>query len=153
VYEREVVAPPPEDYVWREEVIDRLNSLRTAVVLIGILAVAALGVALYALLTQEEEGDARRGASAAEVNNLRDRVEQLEEDLGRVPTRGVVNQLSRSVDSVDERVTKLEDSVSSQASSAQAVESLQGDVQQLSDTVDQLDQRVQTLEQQQASTP
>lgn len=152
-YERELVAPVPDDYVWREEVIDRLNSLRTAVILIGILAVAALGVALWALLTQEEEGDARRGASVSDVRNLRDRVDRLEQNLDQAPARDAVNQLSRTVDSLDERVTKVGDSVASQGSSAQAVEGLQGNVQQLSDAVEQLDQRVQAVEQQQATSP
>ena len=153
MYEREVVAAAPEDYIWREQVLDRLNSLRTAVVLIGILAVAGLGVGLWALLTKEEESDARRGASASEVRNLSDRVDQVEQDVQRAPTRGALTQLSRSVDSLDERVTKLEDSVGAQQSTAQAVEGLQSDMQQLSDAVDQLDQRVQTLEQQPSTTP
>jgi outer membrane murein-binding lipoprotein Lpp len=149
-YEREVVATASDDYVWREEVIDRLGSLRTAVVLIGILAVAALGVALWALLTQEEEGDARRGASLGQVRDLNDRVDQLEQDLDRTPSRDAVSQLSKSVDSLDERVATLEDSVDAQGSSEQAVADVQGDVQQLSDAIEQLDQRVQAVE---ASSP
>jgi methyl-accepting chemotaxis protein len=152
-HEREVVATARDDYVWREEVIDRLNSLRAAVVLLGIVAVAALGVALWALLTQEEEGDARRGASVGEVRDLRDRVAQLEEELDRAPSRDAVSQLSDSVDSIDDRVGTLEDSVDAQGSTAQAIEDVQADVQQLGDAIDQLDERVQAIEEQQPSSP
>ena len=155
-YEREVAVAANDDYVWREEVVDRLNSLRAAVVLLGILAVAALGVALWALLTQEEESDARRGASAAEVRSLEQRVEDLEQDLDGAASRDEVSQLSDTVEALDERVTTVEDRVEAQgdrASSEQAVEDLQGDVQQLADAVEQLDQRVDEVEEQQATSP
>jgi hypothetical protein len=78
-YEREVVVA--DDYAWREEMLDRLSSLRTAVVLLGVLAVAALGVALYALLTQEEEGDVRR---QGDIQQLGDAVQQLDERVQAV---------------------------------------------------------------------
>ena len=151
-YEREVTVAP-DDYVWREEVIDRLNSLRTAVVLLGIVAVAALGIALWALLTQEEEGDARRGASVSQVRDLEQRVDNLEQELDNVPSRGAVSQLSDSVDSLDERVSSLEDEGGDASATQQAIEDLQGDIQQLSDSVQQLDERVQAVEEQQSTSP
>jgi outer membrane murein-binding lipoprotein Lpp len=161
-YEREV-AVTGDDLVWREELIDRLNSLRNAVVLLGILAVAALGIALWALLTQEEESDARRGASVDRVRDLEDRVEELEQDVERAPSRDALSQLSENVESLDERVGALEDRVERQGAggaSEQAVEDLQGDVQQvgdaveqLGDAIEQLDQRVGAVEEQQAGSP
>jgi hypothetical protein len=159
VYEREVAVAASDDLVWREEVIDRLNSLRTAMVLVGVLAVAALGVALWALLTQEEESDARRGASVDRVRDLEERVDALEQDVERAPSRGALSQLSDSVESLDERVGAVEDRVARQGAggaSEQAVEDLQGDVaqvgegvEQLGDAVEQLDRRVDAVEQQQ----
>jgi methyl-accepting chemotaxis protein len=149
-YEREV-AVTGDDLVWREELIDRLNSLRNAVVLLGILAVAALGIALWALLTQEEESDARRGASVDRVRDLEERVEGLERDIERAPSRDALSQLSETAESLDERVGAVEDSVERQGAgggaSEQAVEDLQGDVQQLGDAVEQLGDAVEQLDQ------
>jgi predicted nucleic acid-binding Zn-ribbon protein len=144
-------------------VLDRLNSLRAAMVLLGIVAVAALAVALWALLTQEEESDARRGASVQRVTDLEERVEALEQDVERASPRDAVSQLSENVESLDERIGAVEDRVEQQGdggASAQAVEDLQGDVQQLGDAVEQLgdaveqlDERVQAVEQQQEGSP
>jgi len=162
-YEREVAVTARDDLVWREELLDRLNSLRTAVVLLGIVAVAALGVALWALLTQEEESDARRGASVEQLRDLEERVEELEQDVDQAAPRDALSELSESVESLDERVGTLEDRVEQQGdggASEQAVEDLQGDVQQLGDAVEQLgdaleelDQRVEAVEQQQGASP
>jgi predicted RNase H-like nuclease (RuvC/YqgF family) len=161
-YEREATYTARDDLVWREELLDRLNSLRSAVVLLGIVAVAALGVALWALLTQEEESDARRGASVERVADLEDRVEELEQDVQQASASDELSQLSESVESLDERIGALEDRVEQQSGGAseQAVEDLQGDVQQLGDAVEQLgdaveqlDQRVEALEQQQGASP
>jgi len=149
-YEREVAVTAGDDLVWREEIVDRLNSLRTAVVLLGILAVAALGIALWALFTQEEESDARPGASAEQVRDLEERVDELELDIERAPSRDALSQLSETVESLDERVGAVEDRVERQGArgaSEQAVENLQGDVQQLGDAVEQLDDAVEQLDQ------
>lgn len=159
-YEREVAVTTEADLVWREEVLDRLNSLRNAMVLLGLVAVAALGIALWALLTQEEEGDARRGASVERVSDLEERVDELEQDVERASSRDAVSQLSENVEALDERVGALEERVEGSGASEQAVEDLQGDVQQvgdaveqLGDAVEQLDQRVAALEQQQEASP
>jgi predicted nuclease with TOPRIM domain len=150
-YEREVAVTTGDDLVWREEIIDRLNSLRAAVVLLGILAVAALGVALWALLGEEEQGDGRRGASPDRVRDLEQRVQELEQDIERAPSRDAVSQLSDTVESLDERVGAIEGQDA--GASEQAVEDLQGDVQQLGDAVEQLDQRLAAVEEQQAASP
>jgi methyl-accepting chemotaxis protein len=162
-YEREVAVTAGDDLVWREEVLDRLSSLRLAVVLLGIVAVAALGVALWALLTQEEESDAQRGASVERVADLEERVDELEQDVEQAPSGDELLELSDSVESLDERVGAIEDRVERQGdggASEQAVEDLQGDVQQLGvaveqlgDAVEDLDQRVEAIEQQQGTSP
>src|SRR5918994_2943954 len=61
--EREVVTSTGLDPTGTEEILGRLRSLRTAVTMVAVLAVLALGPGVWALLTQEEEGDARQGAS------------------------------------------------------------------------------------------
>jgi outer membrane murein-binding lipoprotein Lpp len=156
-YEREVAVG--DDLVWREEILDRLSSLRAAVVMLGIVAVAALGIALWALFTQEEESDAQRGASVERVRELEERVDELEQDVEGAATGDAVSQLSENVESLDERIGALEDR-SERGASEQAVEDLQGDVQelgdaveQLGDAVEQLDRRVDALEEQQEASP
>lgn len=149
-HEREVAVTPGDDIVWREEIVDRLDSLRTAVVLLGIVAIAALGIALWALLTQEEEDDARRGASAERVRDLEERVEELEQDIDRAPSRDALSQLSETVESLDERVGAVEDRVERQGAgggTSDQVEDLQRDVQQLGDAVEQLGDAVERLDQ------
>ena len=61
--------------------LERLRSLRTAVALVGVVAVAALALALWALLSEQANDDDRRGASAARVAALSDRVDVLESDV------------------------------------------------------------------------
>src|SRR5688500_16071991 len=79
VREREVVTTTEPDPAW-QEILGRLRSLRGWLALVGVLATAALGVGLWALLSQEEEGDAQQGASQQRVQTLEDRVDKLESE-------------------------------------------------------------------------
>lgn len=142
-YEREVPDTPRDELLWREELLDRLRSLRTAVVLLGVVAVAALGVALWALLSQDQ-GDSRRGASVERVRDLEDRVDRLQRGVDRAPSEEDLSKLSDDLDALDKRFAKLE----AEQSGGGSDQALQDEVQQLSDTVRDLDQRVQDLEQQ-----
>lgn len=150
--EREVVTTEP-DPVWVHEVLGRLRSLRTWVALIGVIALAALGVGLWALLTQEEDGDARRGASQERVRELEDRVDDLESETDDVASQDAVGRLRDQQQELEERLGAIED----QASDGGGVEDVQADVRELSDAIEQigqaieqLDERVGDLEQQQS---
>ena len=66
-----------EELRFREEVRDRLRSLKTTVVLLAVLAVVALGVAIWALLSSQDSGETQ-GASASRVSALEDQVDELE---------------------------------------------------------------------------
>ena len=150
--EREVVAAEP-DPVWVQEILGRLRSLRTWVALVGVLALAALGVWLWALLTQEEEGDARQGASQERVQQLEERVDELESETEDAASQNAVDELRDQQQDLEERMRAVEN----QAADGGAVEDVQADVRQLSDAVEQigqsieqLDQRVSDLEQQQS---
>jgi uncharacterized coiled-coil protein SlyX len=152
VLEREAVVTAEPD-PWAVEILDRLRSLRFGVTLVGLLAAAALAVALWALLSQDDR-DSRRGASAARVSTLEDRVDELEQQAGDAASSDDLASLRDRQRQLDERLSALED----EAGGGNAVEDLQGDVTQLSDSVEQLgqtvedlDQRVQELEQQSAS--
>ena len=55
-----------EELLFREDVRDRLRSLTTIVVMLAVLAVAALGIAIWALLDGQDSGDTQ-AASASQV--------------------------------------------------------------------------------------
>src|SRR5215218_8999130 len=115
VREREYVEPE-DDRAWVAELQDQLRSLRTAVVLLGVLAVAALALAAWALLKGDDESaPSGNGASAARVSQLEDRVDSLETKVDNRATKGDVNDLSAQQKDLasqqkqlDDRVDKLE---------------------------------------------
>lgn len=129
VSETEYVADP---YV--ERLRDRIRSLTTAVTLTALLATAALGVALYAILSEDEEGDGgRRGASPARVSSLSDRVDELENRVGDRATKNDVEALEERIQSAEQQAEQAgEDG---------------GDTAQLQESIEAVDQRVQQLEQ------
>ena len=86
--ERTVVRAAPKDTLWAE-VLDRLGSVRTGLVVVAVVALAALGVALWALL--DDTGDPDRGdASRVRVERLADRVDRLESQPGEAASQGGV---------------------------------------------------------------
>ena len=148
--EREVVREV--DPAWTQAILDRLRSLRTAVVLFALLSLAALGVGIYALLTQEEENDARRGASQQRVQDLEDRVDELGSQTEEAASQDAVGRLRDQQRDIEKRLSAVED-----APDDSVVEDLRSDIRQLSDAVEQngqaieqLDDRVSDLEQQQS---
>ena len=142
VREREVVTSTEVDPAWTHEILDRLRSLRTALTLVGVLSLVALGVGLWALLTQEEEGDARRGASQERVRELEDRVDALESETEDAASQDAIGRLRDQQRQLGERLSAVED----QADGA-ALEDVQADVRQLSDGLEQVGQSIQELDQ------
>lgn len=141
VYEREVAAPVEDPY--RTEILlDRLRSLRTALAIVGVIAIAALAVAVYTVLTMEEESDAGGGASRQQVANLDDRVDALEADVKDRATKDDVNQITADVQALSDRV----DQVAKQARSAVSSDD-SGTDEQARSSIDQLNQNVRTLTQ------
>src|SRR5829696_1348180 len=141
------------DPAWTQEILDRLRSLRTSLALVALLSLGALGVGLWALLTKEEESDARRGASQQLVQRLEDRVEALESETEDAPSQNAVARLRGQQQQLEERLKTVEDRADDSA-----VEDVQADVRQLAEVIDQmgeaidqLDQRVSDLEQTSAS--
>ena len=52
-----------DELLFRQEVRDRLKSLKTSVVLLAVLAVVALGVAIWALLSSQDSGDTQAASA------------------------------------------------------------------------------------------
>ena len=124
---------------------DAVRSLRTAVVLLGLLSVAALGVAIYALVKSQEAD--RGSASSGRVARLDDRVDKLSSDLQRMR-----ESTSGTADESD--VNQVQDRLSEKASSAdlrtleRTVAKLQTQVRSSDDAsaaLDQVDQRLDDL--------
>ena len=124
--------PTPQEIALR----DKLRSLQTALALVGVLAAAALGVALWTLLSEDEEGD-RRGASPQRVDRLQERVEKLEDRVDDRATKSSVAGLRDDLDSLQEEAGSSEEGAEAQA----AVEELQGEVEALEQQVADLAQQ------------
>jgi archaellum component FlaC len=131
-----------DDVAWRELLLDRFRSLRTAVALLGVVAVAALGVALWALLSEQDEGGGDRGgASASSVSRLEDRVDELESAVERAPSRDDLSGIREGQRSIEQRLDALEQAGEGSQDAQQAVEDLQQSVQDLEQRVDELEQQ------------
>jgi chromosome segregation ATPase len=149
-------APPPggvreTEYVVdpeREDLRDRIRSLRTALALTALLAAVALGVGLYALLAEDEDEPGRRGASPARVSALDDRVDELED---RVGDRATKNALAR----LEQRQEELEGQVDQAREAGGDTEALQQSIEQLNTDLQALEQRVDDLaaQQDEGTTP
>ena len=120
---------------------DRLKSLRTWLAVVGVLAVAALGVGLWALLTQEEESDAQQGATAASVSSLRERVSDLESDVEDLATKSSVSKVREDQADLEKQVDELGKAAEGGEDTdalKQSVDDLEGEVEQLQQDVDDL---------------
>ena len=118
----------------RAALLDDLRSLKRWLALVGLIALAALGVGLYTLLSSDEDGDGR-GASRATVRALDDRVDELENEVRDRATKSSVSELREDQQALGDRV----DEVSRQAGQGADEESVQ-------DTVDELSRQIETLE-------
>jgi outer membrane murein-binding lipoprotein Lpp len=149
VREREYLGPDDGGGLLAE-LQDQVRSLRTAVVLLGLLSVVALGIAAWALLKSHDDTTTTTtqpgGASAARVSRLQDRVSNLETKVGNRATTGGLNDLKTQQKDLADRVDKLE-SKSGQTQNAASKDT----VDQVSQDVQDLQKRVENLEKQQAN--
>lgn len=145
--ERTVVRTAPEETLWAE-VLDRLGSLRTGLVVVAVLALAALGVSLWALLDDAGDPD-RENASRVRVERLADRVDRLESQLGETASEGGVAAIRAGQRGLQRRVKTLEATVEESRAAAQDLEQITAATGALRDSVEALEQRVEVLEQQQ----
>lgn len=131
-YERPT-EPPYADPAWRVQVQERLRSLTRALVAVAVLAVAGLGIAVWALVAEEDDdGPARAG----QIRALEDRVDELEAEVERAPSRVEVS-IRDEQQSLDERVDALEQGTSD------TIEAVRQDVEELQERVEELEQQQQ----------
>jgi outer membrane murein-binding lipoprotein Lpp len=145
--ERTVVGTVPEETLWAE-VLDRLGSVRTGLVVVAVIALAALGVALWALLGDTGDPD-RQEASRVRVERLADRVDRLESQVGEAASAGGVAAIRDGQRGLQRRVQALETTVEESRAATQDLEEIAASIGTLQSSVDALEQRLDALELQQ----
>jgi hypothetical protein len=154
-----MVEPGPDPALMYAQLDERLRSMRNALALLGLLATAALAIALLAMLQADDaERNDSTGASRERVERLDQRVDELRQDLDS-RTKGTadssdVNDVQEALDEKADAkdVTALEKAV--QDLGDQPAESAEPDaattqaIEDLSTRLDELEQQV--AEQQQS---
>ncbi|MDQ3722703.1 MAG: hypothetical protein M3376_06480 [Actinomycetota bacterium] len=120
-----------------------LNSLRTGLMIVGVLAVAALGVAVYALMKEDDGGASSRSglASDARVSRLEDRIDRLSRQVQDVRSDGTGDDdaaaLGARVDAIEKTVKELADRPAP-GDATQAVQELSDRIDDVTTDVEQL---------------
>jgi hypothetical protein len=154
--ERLVPQPPPEP-VYEERVVtsavdthavllrleDAVQSLRTGLMIVGVIAVAALGVAIYALMKDDDAGSGSRSGLATDsrVSQLDDRIDRLSRQV-----QDARSDASKAGDAagVEDRVAALEKTVKTLADRPAPGDATQA-VNELSDRIDDVTADVEQL--------
>jgi hypothetical protein len=120
------------DMAEERSVESRLRMFTRALVAVTVVAVAALGVAVWALIDGSRDDDRR--PRAATVRALAARVHALEAQVARTPPRVVVS-IRDEQRSLDERLAAVEHDTRT------AIDALRQDIDDLQHRVDELDQQ------------
>lgn len=144
------VAPPPratDDEALIAELDHHLRSFRRMLVLVALLAVAALGVAIWSLIANRPQ-DVDPGPPAAtqqQFQDLDERVSSLEGDLAQAPTNADIARLEDRRRTLAARVrdlsTRFEEAQASRVRPS-AVEAVEEDLAALTERVDELERRL-----------
>jgi polyhydroxyalkanoate synthesis regulator phasin len=145
VYEGRGVASAVDPNVVLLRLEDAIGSLRTGLTIVGVIAVAALAVAIYALVQADDSssGGSRSGlATDSRVSQLEDRVDRLSRQVQSLRSGG---GSSGDTAALDSRITALERTVKTLASRpstdpTQAIDELSGRLDGLSRDVEELKQ-------------
>jgi len=136
VHER--AAPPgvdPNLIILRLE--DAVGSLRNALLVVGAIALVAFGLAIYALVSDDDGGSGRSRsglASDARVSRVDERVDRLSRQVRDLRPGGATSNLADRVEKLETTVEQLdsgEDPTQAIEDLSSRVEALDGDVEQL----------------------
>jgi len=142
VYEERVVSPAIDVHAVLLRLEDAIQSLRTGLMIVGVIAVAALGVAIYALMKDDGGSNASSGnaASDARVSQLDDRIDRLSRQVQDLRSGGGGNDdtaaLGDRVEALEGTVKELADRPTPDATDA---------VRELSDRIDDIAADVEQL--------
>ncbi|MEA2195500.1 MAG: hypothetical protein QOG42_1934 [Solirubrobacteraceae bacterium] len=123
---------------------DSLASLRTGLMIVGVIAVAALGVAIYALMKDDNGASGSRSGLATDsrVSQISDRVDRLSRQVQAARSGGGAGAAAATA--LDDRVAALEKTVKTLADrpapgdATQAVKELSGRIDDVTRDVEQL---------------
>jgi prefoldin subunit 5 len=149
VYEERVVTPGVDPNVVLLRLEDAIGSLRTGLMIVGVIAVAALGVAIYALTKADDSsgtGSQAGLASDARVSQLDDRIDRLSRQV-----QSLRSGSGTSSNALEDRVAALEKTVKTLAERPST--DPQQAIDQLSRRIDDIAQDVEALKQAQQTTP
>lgn len=142
--------PPVEERVRSPDPVllrleDAVDSLRTGIMIVGVIAVAALGVGIYSLVSQDDGGEGSRSglASDSRVSKLDDRVDSISRQVQDL--RGAEGD----DDELGERVEALEKTVKELAERPTPGDATEA-VKELSDRIDDIAADVEQLKSQPA---
>jgi hypothetical protein len=130
-----------EDVYWREQVLARLDGLRTGLAIIGTVAVIAVGLAIWALVREHQDRSSGSGVAArsAQIRALRDDVDTLRSQIANRATTGQLDALSKQVAAAGRNTTTT-------TTDTGAINAVTRSVSQLNQQVSDLGQRVKALE-------
>jgi uncharacterized protein HemX len=100
--ERELARAEADELAWRELVRDQLHSLRTGLVVLAVLAVVALGIALWALLSVQTTD-----VSAVRLRSVERRLERIQTEVRDTPSSAALTSVRASQQSLDRQVSSL----------------------------------------------
>ncbi len=122
---------------------DAVNSLRTGLMIVGVIAVAALGVAIYALMQDDGGGTGSRSGLATDerVSQLDDRIDRLSRQVQDLRSDasggGDAAELGDRVEALETTVKELADRPTP-GDATQAVEELSERIDDVAADVEQL---------------
>lgn len=140
VYEERQVAPAADPGAVLLRLEDAIGSLRTGLMVVGIIAVAALGVAIYALIKDDDSGGGSRGGLATDsrVSELDDRIDRISRQV-----QDLRSAQGGGGDDVEDRVAAVERTVETLAE--RPANDPQEAIDELSGRIDDLAQDVEAL--------
>ena len=142
VYEERVAPAGADVNVILLRLEDAIGSLRTGLMIVGVVAVAALGVAIYSLMQSDDEGGGSRSGLATDsrVSELDDRVDRISRQVQDLRSGD-----GAGGDAQEERVAALEKTVKDlaerpSADPQQAIDELSGRIDDIAEEVEALKQ-------------
>ena len=155
VVQERVVAPAADPGYVIARLEDALASLRTWLAVVALLAIVALGVAIYALTRDDDTTSGSRSGLATDerVSRVDDRVDRLSRQVQSVRASRSAGSSSgaAATSELSDRVDQLETTVKSLSNSS-APDATQA-IKDLSGRIDDVAQDVEQLKQDQATTP
>ncbi len=143
IVQERYAAPAADPNLVLLRIEDSLASLRTGLMIVGVIAVAALGVAIYALMKEDDTGtNSRSGlASDARVSQLDDRIDRLSRQVQAARSDASGGDEAAAV---DDRIAALEKTVKTLADRPAPGDATQA-VKELSDRIDDVTADVEQL--------